>query len=73
LKTGPIQCRRARRLAERFLRDERGATTIEYGMIAAIIGIVVVIGAGAIGETLRDDIYGAVVAALEGALAGDDG
>lgn len=70
LKIEPIDFKRAKRLSNRFLRSESGATTIEYGLIAAIIGIVVLVGVGAIGGTLRDDVFGAVVTALQGALAG---
>jgi pilus assembly protein Flp/PilA len=33
----------------RFLRDERGATAIEYGLIAALIGIVIITGVTAEG------------------------
>jgi pilus assembly protein Flp/PilA len=37
----------------RFLRDERGATAIEYALIAVIISIVVVGGATTIGTSLK--------------------
>jgi pilus assembly protein Flp/PilA len=36
----------------RFARDESGATAIEYGLIAALIGTAIVVGAGAIGDNL---------------------
>ncbi|WP_269585307.1 Flp family type IVb pilin [Roseibium sp. Sym1] len=73
LKTGPIDFRPARRLVLRFLHDERGATAMEYGMIVAIIGIIIIAGFGAIGETLRDDVFGAVVSTLDAVLATDGG
>ena len=34
---------------ERFVKDESGATAIEYGLIAALIGIALVAGARAVG------------------------
>jgi pilus assembly protein Flp/PilA len=50
----------------RFLKDESGATAIEYGLIAALISVVIVTAVGAIGtnlntafETIRDELAGA--------------
>jgi pilus assembly protein Flp/PilA len=65
----------AKQLLARFVRDEQGATTMEYGMIVAVICTIVIVGIGAIGETTRDDIFGAVVSALSDVLAthGDGG
>lgn len=37
----------------RFLADERGATAIEYGLIATLISILCVGGATAIGQNLN--------------------
>ena len=36
-----------------FLKDESGATAIEYGLIAAGISIVIVAGANAVGSSLN--------------------
>lgn len=33
----------------RFLKDESGATAIEYGLIAALISVAIIGGAGALG------------------------
>ena len=33
------RCRCLRHIASRFARDDRGATAIEYGLIAALIAI----------------------------------
>ena len=33
----------------RWLKDQRGATAIEYALIASLISIVVVVGAAAVG------------------------
>ncbi len=52
-------------LLRRLLRDERGATAIEYGLIAAIIGAALIVGVGAVGtglqntfQTVSDNISG---------------
>ncbi|HWK37868.1 MAG TPA: Flp family type IVb pilin [Hyphomicrobium sp.] len=37
----------------RFAKDESGATAIEYGLIAALIGVAIVAGARAIGGELN--------------------
>ena len=37
----------------RFVRDESGATAVEYGLIAALIGVVIIAGAGALGSALN--------------------
>ena len=37
----------------RFLKDESGATAIEYGLIAALISVVIVVAVGAIGTKLN--------------------
>jgi len=37
----------------RFIADTHGATAIEYAVIASLISIVIVAGAGAIGTSLN--------------------
>ena len=37
----------------RFLRDEEGVTAIEYGLIAALIAVVIIIAVTAIGVNLK--------------------
>jgi pilus assembly protein Flp/PilA len=37
----------------RFLADQNGATAIEYGLIAALIGVVIVTGVSAVGTNLN--------------------
>jgi pilus assembly protein Flp/PilA len=39
---------------KRFLRDEEGVTAIEYGLIAALIAVVLIAGASAAGTALND-------------------
>ena len=40
-------------LISRFVRDESGATAIEYGLIAALIAVVIIAGATAVGTQLN--------------------
>jgi len=40
-------------LIQRFIRDERGATAIEYGLIAALIAVVIVSAVTTIGTKLK--------------------
>ena len=37
----------------RFFRDERGATAIEYALIASLIGLVIIGAVTAIGDALN--------------------
>ena len=39
-------------LFSRFVRDESGATAIEYGLIAALIAVVIITGVTAVGTKL---------------------
>ena len=47
----------------RFLKDESGATAIEYGLIAALIAVVIVTAVGLVGTKLNG-VFNAVQAAL---------
>ena len=40
--------------AKRFIRDEDGVTAIEYGLIAALIAIVIVGTVATVGTNLKD-------------------
>lgn len=42
------------KLFARFLKNESGATAIEYGLIAALIAVAIMAGAGALGGALDD-------------------
>jgi pilus assembly protein Flp/PilA len=39
---------------KRFLKNESGATAVEYGLIAALIGVVIIAGAQALGTALNN-------------------
>lgn len=41
-------------LVTRFIKDESGATAIEYGLMAALIGIAIIGGARVLGQSLND-------------------
>ena len=41
-------------LLARFVQDESGATAIEYGLIAALIALAVIVGAGSLGNALNN-------------------
>jgi len=40
------------KLVSRFLKDESGATAIEYGLIAALISVALITGATALGNNI---------------------
>ena len=37
-----------------FLKNETGTTAIEYGLIAALLGVAIMVGGGALGNALSD-------------------
>ena len=37
---------------KRFLKDESGATAIEYGLIAALVSVVIITALGVVGDNL---------------------
>jgi pilus assembly protein Flp/PilA len=41
-------------IVTRYFRDESGATAIEYGLIAAIVGVGIVVGLGTLRDGLND-------------------
>lgn len=51
----------------RYLKDESGATAIEYGLIAALISIVVITGALSVGGSLGD-LYSAISSKVSTAM-----
>jgi pilus assembly protein Flp/PilA len=42
------------KLFARFLKDESGATAIEYGLIAALISVALIAGASTLGGALNN-------------------
>ena len=52
-------------MMKRFVRDEEGVTAIEYGLIAALIAVVIIAGAGAVGTAL-DTLFNGIADTLNG-------
>lgn len=50
-------------LFARFVNDESGATAIEYGLIAALISIVIIGAVTSLGENL-DTVFGNIAGTL---------
>jgi pilus assembly protein Flp/PilA len=46
------------KLFARFVKDESGATAIEYGLIAALIALAIMVGAGSLGNSLNNQFSG---------------
>ena len=46
------------KLVARFVKDESGATAIEYGLIAALIALAIMVGAGALGNAINAEFTG---------------
>ncbi len=44
-----------------FLRDEEGSNAAEYGLLLALIAIVIIIGAAALGTAVNDKLSQAAV------------
>jgi pilus assembly protein Flp/PilA len=44
----------AMQMLRRFLKDEAGATAIEYGLIAALVGVVIITGLTFLGPSLSN-------------------
>lgn len=51
-------------LVKNYINDESGATAIEYGLIAALVGIALIVGAGRLGESINDK-FGTVADAID--------
>lgn len=53
------------KLFARFLKDESGATAIEYALLAGLIGVGIVTAAQTLGGSITD-LFGRIEAALDG-------
>ena len=51
---------------KRFLRDEAGATAIEYGLIASLVSIAAIVAMGAVGNELGE-MFNTVASELDNA------
>ena len=50
-------------MIQQFVRDEEGVTAIEYGLIAALIAVVIILAVTTVGTDLRG-VFQAIEAAL---------
>jgi pilus assembly protein Flp/PilA len=53
------------KLFARFMKDESGATAIEYGLIAALIALAIMVGAQNLGNSINDQ-FGRIKVKLDG-------
>ena len=51
------------KLVTRFIKDESGATAIEYGLIAALIAVAIIVAVSSVGNSLGNQ-FNKVGAAL---------
>ena len=52
-------------MVKRYKIDETGATAIEYGLMSALIGVLLITGASALGQSVND-LFNGVSLAVEG-------
>jgi pilus assembly protein Flp/PilA len=53
----------------RFVRDEEGVTAIEYGLIAALIAVGIILALSTIGKDLKT-VFSTIAADLDSAVSG---
>lgn len=56
----------------KFLKDESGATAIEYGLIAALVGVTIIVGLNQLSAGLNT-LFGDISTELTGAAGGGGG
>lgn len=56
------------KLIARFAKDESGATAIEYGLIAALIGVAIMIGSEQVGDAINN-LFGRIAGQMEDVTA----
>jgi pilus assembly protein Flp/PilA len=49
----------------RFMRDERGATAIEYALVASGVAVAIASTVVSLGSAIKNNLYGNVAAALK--------
>jgi len=53
-------------LVKNYINDESGATAIEYGLIAALVGVALIVGAGRLGTSINTK-FGEVADSMDAA------
>jgi pilus assembly protein Flp/PilA len=61
-----------RNFIKSFAQDESGATAIEYGLIAALMAVIIIAGIGLIGDNLSTK-FGEIADAIGGAGGAAEG
>lgn len=61
-----------RKVLMQFLRDEEGATAIEYGLIAALIAVAIMVAVSNVGTQLNA-VFQSILAQLTTAVGGGGG
>ncbi|WP_427174692.1 Flp family type IVb pilin [Arthrobacter sp. 92] len=59
--------------AVRLRRDEKGATAVEYGIMVALIAVVIIIAVTALGGTLHDMFVNVKCSMVQGTVTGASG
>ena len=59
-------------MLKKFVRDEEGVTAIEYGLIAALIAVVIIASVTSVGKNLAT-VFGNIASALLGTASGTGG
>jgi pilus assembly protein Flp/PilA len=53
------------RTLRRFALDQSGATAVEYGLMVALIGLTIFGAVSAVGQGIKNTLYGQIVTALQ--------
>jgi pilus assembly protein Flp/PilA len=53
------------RRLRRFALDQSGVTAVEYGLLAALIGLTIFAAVSSVGQGIKDTLYGQIVTALQ--------
>ena len=56
-------------LIQRFIKDESGATAIEYGLIAGLVAVAIITALSLLGGSL-DNLFSDVATQVDGATTG---
>jgi Flp pilus assembly pilin Flp len=53
------------RSLHRFALDKSGVTAVEYGLMVALIGLTIFAAVSAVGQGIKNTLYGQIVTALQ--------
>jgi pilus assembly protein Flp/PilA len=53
------------RSLRRFADEEDGATAVEYGLMAALIGLTIFAAVSSVGQGIKNTLYGQIATALQ--------